>query len=440
MALSTSEKVEKTIPAVGTTAGSFCHTVVWVYLLFFNLHYAYRYIFKYNSETTSPTYSDTPFAIQIIKYLVFAGAMYIISLYYFASPDLKARKATAWVLLLCFYFTSAALVSGEFSSPEFVKAFLLPVYPFCILFFIDFKLSHFKNLRRLAVFIFWFHLLYSGVQVALFFIVGRLPALGYENSLLVRFGGGLDDPNGFAPLIFAYGIFLFDSLSWGKFSWGRTGLLCVCLILFIWTMSFTAFITAVPCFILYLYMKRSFRLIGLVLAVCSVTLTSVLLSPLLDIVLTLYEMKMESASEHFRWSWSDFFERNPLNQVFGTLGSWKVPHIEGDLVFHLFNYGWIGIAILTGFWFVATRSLYHYFTMSGNQATKSMVAAAMAYLFMIFAGTWNLPYLRLAPINMNYWFIIFVVLSQDEIIRRLLGTEAGAPHKNQRNLEMDKAI
>lgn len=41
-------------------------------LILYLFYYSYRYIFKYNAETTSPTYSDTPLAFQLGKYILLA--------------------------------------------------------------------------------------------------------------------------------------------------------------------------------------------------------------------------------------------------------------------------------------------------------------------------------------------------------------------------------
>ncbi len=41
----------------------------------------------------------------------------------------------------------------------------------------------------------------EAIQVILFLTQGRLPALAYKNSISVRFGSVLDDPNGFAILV-----------------------------------------------------------------------------------------------------------------------------------------------------------------------------------------------------------------------------------------------
>lgn len=56
---------------------------------------------------------------------------------------------------------------------------------------------------RIFSFFLHFSILYECVQIALYFLVGRLPALGYDTGVLtdVRFGGPWDAPNEFALLL-----------------------------------------------------------------------------------------------------------------------------------------------------------------------------------------------------------------------------------------------
>lgn len=59
----------------------------------------------------------------------------------------------------------------------------------------------FSELQRLLRFFFHISIVFLILEVGLFFSTGRLPALSFSDSLLVRFGGLWDDPNGFSVFL-----------------------------------------------------------------------------------------------------------------------------------------------------------------------------------------------------------------------------------------------
>lgn len=400
--------------------------LIWAYFLFQNLQYAYRYILKYNSETTSPTYSDTPPAVQVIKYLVFAGVIYLLGILIFTRARQRFNPGMHWALLFCFYFTAAALIGGQYRSPDFIKAFILPVYPFLLLYSVRFDAADFRTLLKYSTLLFLFHMAYSAVQILLFIAVDRLPALAYPNSILVRFGGGWDDPNAFAPFLLPFCIYLFDYLATVRFSWGQLSLLLVSCVLFLWTMSFTAFISAVPLVLFYLVFRNNYKVLLLVMVTGAVAAVIIVSSPLFSLFMSIKEMKAQSVEAHFNWSLEDILTQHPVNLIFGALGSWDVPHIEGDFIFILFNYGMVGLILVSAFWLAALLRLRTYLRMAKDPTLRCIIIGVAAYLLVFFLGNWNLPYFRIIPINVNFWFILFVLLSQDASIRSLLAPEGRA--------------
>jgi hypothetical protein len=201
-------------------------------LIFYNFH---RYIFKYNSESTSPTYTNTPIVWQISKYILI---LFFTSLFYFGSK-FKFVFNKNFLLIYCtilfviftniiaiFYYRN---LSSSVNELEYCFYFivLMPLwFTENNLESIDINYHKIINITGIALFI-------SNAHVILnYFLFGRLPALGYEGDL-VRFGGYWDDPNGFGfiSVILAF-YFLFNKSYF---------LLFAALVSIIMTFSFTAY-------------------------------------------------------------------------------------------------------------------------------------------------------------------------------------------------------
>jgi hypothetical protein len=175
-------------------------------LLFFIAFYyaSYRYPLAINSTSTSPTYMDTPFLFKVAKYI---AVLLLVGLYMFMS-FLAQRKnlrinnfflvyLSLYIFLFIYPVISTILFFGSESvAPQLIETgfyFLIPIVMLLFANQINIEIL-FKSLKwflYLALFV-------NFIQVILFFIFGRLPALAYENSIAVRFGSIWDDPNGFA--------------------------------------------------------------------------------------------------------------------------------------------------------------------------------------------------------------------------------------------------
>jgi hypothetical protein len=250
--------------------------------------------------------------------------------------------------------------------------------------------------------------------------VGRLPALAYAGTYLVRFGGGLDDPNGFAPIIFPCCLYFFDRMYYSGFTKWRLGLLLLSSVLFLWTQSFTAFITSIPILFGYLLLRKSYKLTAILFGLVIIIGAVVVNSPIMQILTTIIEMKSGSIDAHFVWTWDDVLTQHWFNFLFGAMGSHQVPFFECDFIFIFFNYGLIGLGLLATLWATATCNLITYYRFTKNESLKSLMIACLAFLAIFFLGCWNLPYFRLIPISVNYWFAICVLLSQHHNILRFL--------------------
>lgn len=166
---------------------------------------------------TSPTYTDTPLSIQLAKYLLYAAIVgaYTVMPLSAAKFQLPRYKIGLWmaIVMAISLVVQAAIVTVITSDLANLWCFLfLSVFIPLMLYPHSFGFSVVSIERCLRWFV-YITTAASIVQVGLFMAIGRLPALGWEGSILIRFGGLWDDPNGFAvflsfivPFVFFSGI------------------------------------------------------------------------------------------------------------------------------------------------------------------------------------------------------------------------------------------
>lgn len=158
-------------------------------------YYSYRYVFQYNSESTSPSYRDTPTFLKFLKYpvmlLIYGYA--IVKFKWDKINWIEKTKVTHLLMsIFCCYLLFHTAILFDF---ETLKIFFVSLIPFLFLLHYKSNVNLYAVCRFLSLF-YIFSIAYEIIQLLLFFLIGRLPALAYENSISVRFGGPWDDPNG----------------------------------------------------------------------------------------------------------------------------------------------------------------------------------------------------------------------------------------------------
>lgn len=168
---------------------------------------AYRYPLQINSSTTSPTYSDTPPLLQGGKYvligLVLLWALMTMAVLRRSRQERRAirepfRTAHAAFVLLAMFGIGKGLVLLQ---PELIAFGVVAVAGVIVS---PLALREPLDTDRIEWHIKFYavaSLLTLGAEYALYRRQGRLPALAYEDSVSVRFGAILDDPNGYAFLV-----------------------------------------------------------------------------------------------------------------------------------------------------------------------------------------------------------------------------------------------
>lgn len=212
---------------------------------------AYRYPLQIGSSLTSPTYTDTPPALQTGKYVLIVAILLIVATAAAVRGPLGERTRDAhplssWALLLLSVF---AILKGLFAgSVDQIIVGLVSLVPVVLS-----SLSARRNVdgRRLAVAVVIYAVIsvvVDAVQFVLYRVQGRLPSLGYEGSISVRFGAVLDDPNGYALIVALAVPVVFAISTRAKFI--RYVLILLLLVSLLLTQSFTGIASVLGALIL----------------------------------------------------------------------------------------------------------------------------------------------------------------------------------------------
>ncbi|MHB1022598.1 MAG: hypothetical protein ACYC46_08230 [Acidobacteriaceae bacterium] len=377
--------------------------IFWMSLLFATLYLSYRYPFQINSAGTSPTYSDTPASLQVVKFL-FILAMSAISCIFLI------RKRFSWtqivVCILAFFLAvfSALKALGTFDPIYFDIAFW-PSSAFILVAAI--KPVSFRQLDKYFLFVFACAVISTFVQFYLFIAYGRLPALAYSNSLSVRFGGFLDDPNGFAAILFLL-------MGWAFFRFGglkrvaSETLLIICLLL---TQSFTAFaflflLIAILLGLFALKNPIKFGLFFWGLPVVAILSSYLLSSGIVDLVTILVGNKSNSISDHLDM---------PLESWIYNWHSWI---LFGNAIYNHYESWWVTSLVNFGiFWYLINLtitlllaiSVFRAISVRTHGPRQAVLGGIGLFCLYMIGGSVNLPLLVIFPINFLFYIFCYLV-------------------------------
>ena len=177
---------------------SITNTLAVIFVLYL-FYYSYRYVFQYNSEVTSPSYSNTPVAISITKFvilLIFCAILFL---------SLISDKINPAPAILCLFIGLFAIQELyaiiTIGSIQSITA-LCCILPALIVLMFRASIDE-TPFDKICIIFLNYTIIYELIQILLYFSIGRLPALAYDTGILtdVRFGGPWDDPNGFSILL-----------------------------------------------------------------------------------------------------------------------------------------------------------------------------------------------------------------------------------------------
>ena len=393
-----------------------CWPIIWLWVCSI-AQYSYRYILQVNDPRLSLLYGPTPRALSAIKYEIFIGFVLYSLLRFSRGPVRMPRDyrmlcsitagsllALALILIIRLAASPADLDETGICTLQFapwaMSIFFVPL---------TFRPAHslaktlvaFERLTFWVMFPFWL------VTVALAIFGFRYPALSYP-GLLVRFGGILDDPNGYACLCLFLSVL---SLSLRDGAWKTRS--SIYAIMLIGTLSLSGYATALAmCLYLVLFRRRSYnsparfnflRLsVSITLALCLIAVGVMLFIATqgTDGVTALYPAKSSSTAAHLSNLLPDqvmLDVSSPMILLFGAgvfseNFYWRI----------LTNFGWIGFFAIVGL-----VLLWSYYALSHNPRWRRPIGS---WVFGLLVGSNGIAYFLVFPLNLIYWSTVSLLV------------------------------
>jgi hypothetical protein len=398
----------------------------------------YCYPFKMGSTMTSPTYRDTPGWISAIKYILcFLVSIYAIATMLLRQNTIRIRRPI-YVAAYCTLFVLPLLygtfaVIDRFSCQQSFAALPLQsptqlplerIYELGMFFAVPLLLhalpSPVLNLKPIVKLIGITLLVYlatDAFEVTVFLVSGRLPAEGYEGSILVRFGSLMDKPNYFGILTAMFFGFIFGCKWRLRNKLFSSALLFIALLL---TLSFTAWTAVTVACAIYGLVRTTSRLHMVVVAVLFLGvgfLTRIVVTTrferfdVIDLCERLLEAKSESIDTHEQGV--DVLEKSfGFANLVGLEPHFEATSAESQYVEVLLTEGVIYLFI---FLLIMADGLYHCGRILRNPKTREDVrvvtSAAFCLLVAMLVSGVGLPVLAMFPLNLLTPLMLGIVSS-----------------------------
>jgi len=377
---------------------------LWGALLLCTVYESYRYPLKLSFSGTSPTYSDTPLAIQIPKFII-TLIICLIAIPYISRRSFTFRKWALAVLVVCMsgypVFKAVMAESGD-KSPYLVAAF----WPLAALIVVlSTNAITITALDRYFRFVLIYALVSTAIEVFLFVATGRLPALAYTDSFSVRFGGFLDDPNAFSVLLYMLmGWAYYRYSGFKRFLIEAALVLCVLLTQSLTAIGFLAILTLV--FIGNHFIRRPRPLLALGIGAILTAILSYVWSPLTEVISGVLETKSGSVDSHLAQVTGGQQASMNLGWLLGLPSYtpyeswWMGSVVNFGIPWYLLNLVVVATLVLSVFWaFRRARNTQHKAVMSG--------LLLLSCYFVI--GELNLPFSEIFPVNFLFFFFSYLV-------------------------------
>lgn len=363
----------------------------------------YRYPFMINSNTTSPTYVDTPLSLQYGKYIIFSLIFVLIAINRLTSVQGMVVRHP-FVEIIYFYLFLMPIICGllvkNFNLFKFGFFAVIPII------FHTYKRTGVNGnaLAKFISFCIYLAIIVNFIQVALAVTIGRMPALAYPRTISIRFGSFLDDPNGFGILLA-----LFIGFSIYYYTGIRKIIILAALISsLLLTQSLTAIfvvpISALICFMMFI--KREFKRFMKLFIVINFFLAALTVK-YFDIIKFYWSIKQGSVVGHGQ-SVATFLSLNFLNLLGVTpvnfLGESGYINMMGNFgVFYVFVFFLLGI--------FAIIKIFNLLTNCTVVTNKAILFGILFFLVAVYIGLINLPFENIFPINAIFYILIGIISS-----------------------------
>lgn len=374
--------------------------ILWLAVLLCTVYQSYRYPLQINSSGTSPTYSDTPLVLQAGKF--------VLALPLFALAAMGCLRKSAlmrhWFIAFGVVFLSSFALLKSFGDPNgaYLESCFWMLFALVLAWSVDTVPA--RSIERYFRLLLIYALASTLIEVVLFLTIGRLPALAYEGSLSIRFGGFLDDPNGFAAILFLLVGWSYARLK-GPLRILTLGSIVVTLLL---TQSWTALGFLALLGIVSMSIALSKHPLFLALAICACILFTLFIAsrPALspgEVLVEIFTSKQGSINDHsFPWEhWAS---------------GWAGWVLLGDSAYNAFESWWGGALINFGVvWYLAFLgvtgallvSLRNLLSRAGTEA-RPVYAGLVIFGYYFVFGSFNLPFPKIFPVNFIFFLFAFL--------------------------------
>ena len=220
-------------------------------LILFLFYYSYRYICQYNDIYTSAfVYHNTPEIIKWIKYILFA----ILLLLSFLNDRKIHLERENWIIKFPMLFLLVQCTGyGILNRNQPILTFAIMLTPM-LLYPAGNSIPKHESVEKILD-IFWYYTtIYEFIQIILFYTIGRVPALAFPHFgviTAIRYGGAMDDPNGYATILIFF-IFWFLMQKGSVKSYIR---LAITLFMLVFTWSGTGYLALAVTAVLFLLLR-----------------------------------------------------------------------------------------------------------------------------------------------------------------------------------------
>jgi hypothetical protein len=394
---------------------------VVIYWLLSIAQYSFRYILKVNDTHTSGFgYSDTPWYLSGIKHVITAG---FIAYCIVCKIRNRGNRAPQFGVLNSIYLVSLAvglvilgikLAGRDGTSYEILQAWL-QTWPYLILpLLLPACMRTTQIVPTLKTFSEWGLLitaLFWGATVYLYQVEGRYPALSWPGQ--VRFGGILDDPNGYAALM---ALIIALTIAFKGRLWVCR--LVVCIVMCVMTRSLAGLVVVVVTLAVML-IQRASQMKGFSISAALLT-TGLLIGALIALCLPDVQDGLNTFAAEVKETL--LFKHKSIELHVTDLVSPPDLGVDADLLDWLV--GRAGIPENFYYWTLTNFGVMGSFFVGGSLIASMAALAnrgtrAGPYIFAwgigIIIGSAGIPYLRNFPINMLFWSAISVVTQQSSV-------------------------
>lgn len=370
-------------------------------LVLLGLYYQwYRYPFQINDSGTSPTYADTPAWISAGKYLLLSAVLGWALLWRVRGPTIRLPHPLTIVafLFLALVPMAAGVAVGRV---ELLESGLFFTASLALFAFAGWTVSA-RRMDRVLVWAVYLALVVEGIQLILFFAFGRLPALAFANSFLVRFGSFLDDPNSWGMV----GIWLLFYAAYRWTGWRRNLLAGGLFLTLLLTQSLTmvvAFAVVSAVFMTIVIFSRAatfFRAMTVMVLAISL-MTAVFLAYQAEIS-TAYRVFM-AAKQGSIDAHAEVLHLFNVISPLGLLGVQPSTSAWGESTYAnaLVNLGLLYPLVFLG---VGALAMLRYFRLlrhpGASRESRAFAAGGLAFLLAVYAGSVTLPMMEQFPVNL----------------------------------------